>query len=174
MEYDDDLMMSVLKIAEEFGNLDSVNEPEEIDRIKNSVEQFYVRGTVIRECFHVAVKKGFIQSKYRYQIKLTLAGRAEINRILNAQADRQRELARHDREKTKLWIDKLALAVSVISIFISGIALSVSMCNRYYPLPLVSESVVVSQQPVINCESHESDSNESESKANAHEDVCNH
>jgi len=116
MENDNDLMLNVLKAVEE---LEKATEPDDKKRAQERVARLYDRGTAKNACFRVAQERGFVKGGGHIRVVLTHEGREELNRLVNARENGQREVERHEREKEQLCISRTALWVSVISLLVS-------------------------------------------------------
>ena len=63
---------------------------------------------------------------------VTSKGRIELNRLLKAKDEAEREIARHEREKLKIGLDVKAFWLSIVSLIVAGMALFISALNRWY------------------------------------------
>ena len=123
-------MIFVLQIANECGK---AVESEDIARAKERAEQLYVKRTDENAYFRVALDKKFIEGGRHTRLRLSPAGQMELDRLLKAKEEAERESERHEREKTKLRLDKIAVTVSLVSLFVSFFALWFSTRDRNNP-----------------------------------------
>ena len=165
MEYNEDIMLYVLQIAEECGKT------PKSENISKAVEQFYVKGTEIYECFCEAIKNGFILKGGREHIRLTPVGRKELYRLLEKKENQEREIERHEREKSTLWINKITLIMSIVSISISIFTFGFVIYDRWAnPVRINCNSPVNENSPTeYSDQPTDTEHYESDADADVHE-----
>ena len=110
--------------------LQKVSEPD-----IGGLVQYFPQGAEEFACCKIAVEEGYVI----YDVvtngvaMVTSKGRIELNRLLNAKNEAEREIERHEREKKQLRLDAKSIWHSRISLFISIIALVIVLWDRWCP-----------------------------------------